>query len=66
MGAPKGSDYTKEFWWKKSVAKENEKSMRISTRLSESEVEKIKQQLQEGETLASWIRERIRESLAAS
>ncbi len=66
MAAPKGSNYGKDFWWKKSVAKKDEKSLRISTRLSESEVEEIKQQLQQGETVGSWVRERIRESLAAS
>ena len=66
MGAPKGSDYGKDYWWKKSVAKPGEKSVKVSTRLSESELEKVKQQLQEGETVGSWVRERIRESLAAS
>jgi hypothetical protein len=65
MAAPKGSNYGKDFWWKKSVAKKDEKSIRISTRLSESEVEQLKQQLKEGETVGSWVRERIRESLAA-
>ena len=65
MGAPKGSDYARDFWWKKSVAKPGEKSVKISTRLSESEVEQLKQQLKEGETVGSWVRERIRESLAA-
>ena len=65
MAAPKGSYYGKDFWWKKSVAKEGEKSVRVSTRISASEMEKIKQYLQEGETVGSWVRERIRESLAA-
>ena len=65
MAAPKGSNYGKDFWWKKSVAKKDEKSVRISTRLSESEVEVIKKQLQQGETIGSWVRERIRESLSA-
>ena len=65
MAAPKGSNYGKDFWWKKSVAKKGEKSIGITTRLSESEVEVIKQHLQQGETVGSWIRERIRESLAA-
>lgn len=66
MPAPKGNDYGKDFWIKSSIAKTGEKSKRISTRLSESEVEEIKQQLQQGETIGSWVRERIRESLAAS
>ena len=66
MGAPKGNDYAKDFWIGKSVAKEGEKSVKVSTRLSESELEEVKQQLQEGETVGSWVRERIRESLAAS
>lgn len=66
MAAPKGNNYGKDFWWKNSVAKKNEKSIRISTRLSESEVEVIKQQLQEGETVGSWLRERAREALATS
>ena len=66
MGAPKGSDYARDFWWKKSVAKPGEKSVKISTRLSESEVEKLKQQLQEGETVGSWLRDRAREALEAS
>ncbi len=65
MAAPKGSNYGKDFWWKKSVAKKGEKSIGITTRLSESEVEVIKRQLQQGETVGSWVRERIRESLAA-
>ncbi len=66
MGAPKGNDYAKDFWIRKSVAKQGEKSVKISTRLSESELEEVKQQLQQGETVGSWVRERIRESLAAS
>lgn len=65
MAAPKGSTYGKDFWWKKSVAKKGEKSVAITTRLSESEVEIIKQQLKEGESVGSWLRERAREALAA-
>ena len=66
MPAPKGSSYGKDFWWKKAVAKPGEKSVKIGTRISESELEELKKQLQEGETVGSWLRERIRESLAAS
>ncbi|MGK7874374.1 MAG: hypothetical protein AB4426_13990 [Xenococcaceae cyanobacterium] len=66
MPAPKGNDYGKDFWMKSSIAKPGEKSQRISTRLSKSEVEEIKQQLQEGETIGSWLRERAREGLAAN
>ena len=66
MAAPKGNDYGKEFRFKPSVANPGDISVNIATRLTREEVEKIKQQLQQGETLASWVRERIRESLAAS
>ena len=66
MPAPKGSNYGKDFWWEKSVAKPGDKSVKIGTRISESELEAIKQQLQEGETVGSWLRERAREALAAS
>ena len=66
MGAPKGNDYGKDFWWKKSVAKKGEKSVRISIRLSESEIEAIKQKTTSGESVGNWIRERAREALAAN
>jgi acylphosphatase len=66
MGAPKGNDYGKEFRFKSSVANQGDRSVHIGTRLTREEVEEIKQQLQQGETLASWLRERVRESLAAS
>ncbi len=66
MGAPKGNDYGKEFWLERSVAKPGEKSVQIGTRLSQTEVEAIKQRLQPGETVGSWLRERAREALAAS
>ncbi len=66
MPAPKGNDYAKEYWPKKTVAKPGEKSVRVSTRLSEGEIEEIKQQLPPGESVGSWLRKLARESLEAS
>ena len=63
MPAPKGNDYGKKYWFNRSVAKPGEKTVRISTRLSEGEVEAIKERLQPGETVCSWLRERAREAL---
>ena len=64
MPAPKGNNYGKEYWFNNSVVKPGLKSVRVSTRLSESEVEKIKQQLNPGETLASWLRDVARKEIA--
>ncbi len=66
MPAPKGNDYAKEFWPKKTVAKKGEKSVRVSIRLSESEIEAIKEKTKSGESVGTWIRERTREALTAS
>ena len=66
MPAPKGNDYGKDFWIKPSVAEPGEKSVRISTRVSQGELEAIKEQLQPGETVGSWLRNRAKEALAAS
>ncbi len=63
MGAPKRNNYGKEFWWEKSVAKKGEKSVKIGTRISESELEKIKQQLEPGETIHTWVRKIVRREI---
>ncbi len=66
MSAPKGNKYGNEYWFNTSVAKPGEKSVRISTRLSEGEVEAIKKLLKPGESVGSWVRDRAKEALAGN